>query len=157
MAIIEEGNLKCTGCGEHVKPAPEDGAGGRLPENGESQRLCGQCATQVKTPQEEFNCHRLTNNTIRHVGKPRWVATYESNWATGGRRRVGLLVPRPTKRNPLGRSQIAFARNGKLVEFQIGESTEGSHGEWYSARAGELPREQWQAIRAFYNNLPPRR
>jgi hypothetical protein len=36
------------------------------------------------------------------------------------------------------------------MEFRIGYSgRDGSHGVWWTAHASELPREQWQAIRAF--------
>ncbi|RPE39802.1 hypothetical protein EDD90_2820 [Streptomyces sp. Ag109_O5-1] len=99
---------------------------------------------------------RLTNNSIRHVGQPRWVAMYEGSPHSGrkeGRRRVGLLIPRPTLHNPNGRSHIAYSHTGRLMEFRIGHLPDGSHGAWWTAHASELPREQWQAIRAVYDDI----
>lgn len=108
---------------------------------------------------EFTDTRRIPNWAIRNVGRPRWVAMYEDSPHGGrqeGRRRVGLLVPRPDRHNVLGRSQIAYAHDGTLMEFRIGQLPDGDHGAWWTARANELPREQWQAIRNFYINLAPR-
>ncbi|MFK0154106.1 hypothetical protein ACIQVK_18795 [Streptomyces sp. NPDC090493] len=94
----------------------------------------------------------LPARSVRWLKTPRWAAYYEGGLT--GRRRVGLLVPRPTRQSPNGVVQIAYAFNGKLMEFPVGSMPEGPR-EWYTARANELPRAQWQAIRAFYRSLPP--
>ncbi|MGW3860400.1 hypothetical protein ACWEDZ_02805 [Streptomyces sp. NPDC005047] len=110
---------------------------------------------QQTPPRAPAEIRRLSNGLIRHAQRPRWVAYYEDapgSTPLTGRRRVGLLVPRH-KGHVLGRSQIAYAYDGTLMEFKIGYSAEGSHGEWYAAHANELPREQWQAIRNFWINL----
>lgn len=110
-------------------------------------------AAQLREP---VDTRPIPNWAIRNVGRERWVATYEGSPHSElqqGRRRVGLLVPRPDKHNVLGRSQIAFAYDGTLMEFPIGMLPCGSHGAWWTAHASELPREQWQAIRNFYINI----
>jgi hypothetical protein len=98
----------------------------------------------------------LPNNSVRHVGRPRWVASYDGSPHGGlkeGRRRVGLLVPRPTPQAPYGRSWITHNYLGEVQEFPIGYLPGGSHGAWWTAHATELPRDQWQAIRAFWTQL----
>lgn len=107
--------------------------------------------TELRQPTDT---RRIRNSAIRYASTPRWVATYEGSPVGGlqeGRRRVGLLVPRPDRKN--GHAQIAFDHKGVLREFRIGQLPSGSHGAWWTAHANELPREQWQAIRAFYDQL----
>jgi hypothetical protein len=102
---------------------------------------------------EPADTRRIRNSSIRYGSRPRWVALYEGSphgGAQEGRRRVGLLVPRPTLQSPNGHSQIAYSHTGELTEFPVGFAPTGSPGAWWTARASELPREQWQAIRAFY-------
>lgn len=108
---------------------------------------------EIQTPQDAFDCRRLRNSTLRNVRRPRWVATYEGNWWEGGRRRVGLLVPRPTEQDPNGRSQIAYSHTGQLMEFRIGVSVSGSHGEWYTARPEELTDVERKAICDLHRQL----
>ena len=105
-----------------------------------------------KTPEEQFNCRRLPGRSVRQVHRPRWVAYH-----VGDRRIVGLLVPRPIRQDPYGGSFLRLEDDGTVFESRIGYSTTTGTSTltWYSARASELPREQWQAIRAFYRNLPP--
>lgn len=155
MAIVREGCLRCPRCREYViEIDPADFLDGP-PEDGESPTPCGECKphAEVKTPEAEFNCRRLRSQSVRFATRPRWVACYEGNWWEGGRRRVGLLVPRPTRQNPNGTAQIAYSYDGKLMEFAIGSMPGPLRQEWYTARAGELTREQQDAIRDFCRSL----
>ena len=100
---------------------------------------------------------RIPDRSIRHVTAPRWVAMYEGGLNSGlkeGRRRVGLLVPRPSPQDPNGRSQIAYSYDGKLMEFKIGSTPD--LGAWWTAHATELPRDQWMAIRNHWFYLTRR-
>jgi len=160
MAIVVEGNLACPRCREYVIEAnPKkypDGVDYRTPGADESETPCGECAPHVGNLREPTDTRRIPNSAIRHVGRPRWVAMYEGSPTSGrkeGRRRVGLLVPRPEAEHVISRAQIAFDYTGKLMEFRIGHLPDGSHGSWWTAHANELPREKWQAIRNFYINL----
>ncbi|WP_329147117.1 hypothetical protein OIU91_16435 [Streptomyces sp. NBC_01456] len=185
MAIVVQGYLKCPGCREYVIEADEeqypDGVDYETPGADESKTKCRMCRVHEDGSDEECepdcsdckenkadaekeveaehlrqpaDTRRISNSAIRHVGRPRWVAYYERAIDAdpqSGRRRVGLLVPRSS-----GRSQIAHAYDGTLMEFPIGLSPTGSHGAWYTAHANELPREQWQAIRTFWTDLQSR-
>ena len=106
----------------------------------------------LKTPEEQFKCHRLPGRSVRRVHRPRWVAHH-----VGDHRIVGLLVPRPIRQDPYGGSFLRLKDDGTVFESPVGYSTTTGTSTitWYSARASELPREQQQAIRAFYRNLPP--
>ncbi|AZM47864.1 hypothetical protein DMB38_20565 [Streptomyces sp. WAC 06738] len=105
----------------------------------------------LKSREDEFNCRRLPNRSIRHVTRPRWVAMFH-----GDKRVVGLLVPRSRRQDPYGRSFLHYTADGQIIENRIGYTgPDGDHGEWYTARANELPRQKWQAIRNFYLDLPP--
>ncbi|MFD4949551.1 hypothetical protein ACFWNT_45495 [Streptomyces sp. NPDC058409] len=101
-------------------------------------------------PEEEFRCRRIPTWSMRQPSKPCWAATYHGRWSEGAERVVGLLVPRPCKHNRNALSHLVFS-NGRPFESPLGVFISG---EWYTARANELPREQWTAIRDFYKNLP---
>ncbi|MFH9731798.1 hypothetical protein [Streptomyces sp. NPDC017260] len=154
MAIVREGCLRCPRCREYViEIDPADFPDGP-PETGESPTACSECKphAEMKTPEEEFTCRRLRTSSLRNVTRPRWVAMYEGNWREGARRRVGLLVPRPTRQSPHGTVQIAYSLKGDVLEFTIGNLSPNPY-EWYTARAGELTREQQKAIREFHRSL----
>jgi hypothetical protein len=164
MVMVNEGNLKCPRCREYVIEAdPEeypDGVDHETPGADESDKPCGECAPHVEngrpqqTPQDEFKCKLLRNSSLRNISRVRMVATYHGNWWAGAPRIVGLLVPRRTQQDHYGSAFIHFTDAGKIIERRLGCMPGGPHGEWYTARASELPREKWQALRNFYNNLP---
>ncbi|MFJ4739145.1 hypothetical protein [Streptomyces sp. NPDC088775] len=119
--------------------------------------MTGPQQSKIRLPEDEFNCRRIPDWSMRQPGtQPRWVATYEADWTQGGKRLVGLLVPRPCKHNMNAVSHLVHTNNGEIVERHVGVNYRGEvTGTWFTARASELPREQWTAIRAFYKNLPP--
>ncbi|WP_329271787.1 hypothetical protein [Streptomyces sp. NBC_01451] len=164
MAIVHDGCLKCPRCGEYVIEADEEqypnGVDYRTPGADESKTPCGECAPHVQgtteTRREPTDTRPIPIRSVRWLQKPRWAAYYEHPVTAApktGRRRVGLLVPRPTPQSPNGVVQVAYAYNGTLMEFPVGSLPEGPSG-WYTARAGELTREEQKAIRAFANNRP---
>ncbi|WP_406362360.1 hypothetical protein [Streptomyces sp. NBC_01579] len=110
-----------------------------------------------RRPEDEFNCRRIPDWSMRVPGtRPRWVATYQGHWAEGGKRLVGLLVPRPCKHNMAASSHLVHTADGEIVERHVGVNYRLEvTGDWFTARAGELTRGQRTAIRAFYKNLPP--
>ncbi|MEU1552222.1 hypothetical protein ABZ517_05795 [Streptomyces scabiei] len=166
MAIVHEGCLLCPVCREYVIEADEaqypNGVDYDTPGADESKTPCGECAPHVQgtteTLREPTDTRPIPARSVRWLQKPRWAAYYERPVTAApmsGRRRVGLLVPRPTQQSPNGVVQIAYAFNGTLMEFPVGSMPEGL-GQWYTASANELPREQWAAIRQFARDLPPR-
>jgi hypothetical protein len=110
----------------------------------------------VEKLREPTDTRRIPANSVRWLQTPRWAAYYEgAQGEKTGRRRVGLLVPRPSRQLPYGVAQIAYAFDGRLMEFAVSSMPEGP-GQWYTAHATELPREQWMAIRRFARDLPPK-